>query len=197
MIADHMPFDPMYQFLNYKVTHQQFIDGQTNINNTKLSFNYSDTLQQYALLSPPEKLRSELRRLEEAGVRNSMLLKHQSILKKNLQAYASENSINEGGEAFMKATRLFKEYIPHRNKGFSSLNDNDLRQMMDSMINYTRLARSLLMEAVPKTDDQRQAKTANGNNIERFRVQLMKEKEFVDKYIATDKTARPQLFTRR
>lgn len=35
MIKDHMPFDPLYQFLYYPVTSQEFYDGKTTINSSK------------------------------------------------------------------------------------------------------------------------------------------------------------------
>lgn len=84
MIKDHMPFDPMYQFLNHPITNKEFIDGKIAINTAKPFFNYIDTMKQYAMLSPAEKIRDETRRLEANGIQNDLIMERLNILKKEL-----------------------------------------------------------------------------------------------------------------
>jgi len=91
MIRDHMPFDPMYQFLNHPITNKEFIDGKTAINTAKPFFNYIDTLKQYAMLSPAEKIRNETRRLEANGIQNDLIMERLNHLKKEVNSYAAKD----------------------------------------------------------------------------------------------------------
>jgi hypothetical protein len=195
LIGDHMPFDPMYQLLSYPLTHKEFIEGKPA--SGKTLFQFRDSIRLHKELSADKQLSAELRRLESAGVQLDLLLEHQQYLKRSLQALASNDAFDEGGKAFHTAVTLFKTYIDHKNKQFSAIGDNDLRQMVDSMVHYIKLSRSLLTEAVPKTPEQRQAKAGNMANIDRFWVNLNKEKQFVEQYVVTDAAARKQLFMRR
>jgi hypothetical protein len=195
-ISDHMPFDPLYQFLSYPLTNREFIDAKPP--SAKVEFHYSDTLKQHLLLSPPQQTAAELRRMEAAGVQIDLLLKRQQYLKKVLQSSSSSDAFEEGGKAFSTAMDLYKKYMEYKNNQFSSLADNDLKQMIDNIELNLKRSRSLLLEAVTKTEGQRQAKANNISMIDRFWPQLTKEKQFVQQYLSmTDVSARKQLFMKR
>jgi len=195
LISDHMPFDPMYQFLSYPLTNKEFINGTPAAG--KALFNYNDTLVQYSRLSSIQQMSAELRRLEAAGIANDLLLQRQYYLKKGVQSYASKDVFEEGGKAFTNAIELFKQYIAHKNKQFTTIGDNDLRQMVDSIEQYIKLSRSMFLQAVPKTDAQRQARSGNITNADRFWTEINKEKQFVQQYLGADQAARKQLFMKR
>jgi len=197
MIKDHMPFDPMYQFLNHPITNKEFIDGKTAINTAKPFFNYIDTLKQYAMLSPAEKIRNETRRLEANGIQNDLIMERLNHLKKGVNSYAAKDKYDEAGIAFRQATALFEQYIGHKNKQFTTIEDNNLRQIVDSMSYYANLSRSLLVTIVPKVDAQREMLTNTHKNLEKFQNRVMLEKEFVVRYIGSDQTARRQMFGRK
>ena len=194
-IADHMPFDPMNQFLSYPLTHKEFIDG--TIASNKTLFNYRDTLKQYNELSIVQQHAAELRRLEAAGIQNDLLRKRQVYLKTNLQSFASSNSYTEGAKVFKSVVAVYNVYVAHKNKKFSTIGDNDLRQMVDSMEHNIKLSRSLVSETIAKTDEQRQAKTNTLANMDRFWSQFDKEKQFVKQYFVADQESRKQLFMKR
>lgn len=42
-----MPFDYLWQFLNYPVTNQEFYEGKMSQNKSKRYFNYKDSLIAY------------------------------------------------------------------------------------------------------------------------------------------------------
>ena len=195
MVKDHMPYDPVFQFLSNPLTHKEFVGGTVAANRTV--FNYKDTLALHSKLSTQDQMLAELRRLEGYGVTIGLLQKRQQYLKKNLQSFAAKDAFEEGGKAFKTTLDLYNAYVGHKNKQFSAIGDNDLKQMVDSMSHYIKLSRSFLIEAVPKSDEQRQAKAGNIANIERLWSQINKEKQFVDQYIAAEATARKQLFGRR
>lgn len=192
-----MPFDPMYQFLNHTLTNKEFIEGKTEVNTSKPFFNYADTIRQYALLSPAEKIRDETRRLEANGIQNDLILARLTHLKKGVTSYASKDKYSEAGIAFKQANGLFTQYIDHKNVQFTKIEDNNLRQMIDSISYYANLSRSLLVTIVPKVDAQRQVLTNTHQNLEKFQSRVRQEKEFVTTYLSTDQTLRRQMFGRK
>lgn len=195
LIADHMPFDPMYQFLDHPLTNKEFIDGKPAA--TQALFQYKDTIKKHFQLASLQQMAAELRRMEAAGIQIDLLQERRTYLKNNLQGNASKDAFEEGGKAYMAAMDLYKQYIGNKNQQFSAISDGDLKKMMDSIEQSIKLSRSLLLEAVPKTDQQRQAKSNNVTNIDRFWIQLNKEKQFVQTYLSTDQAARKQLFFKR
>jgi hypothetical protein len=67
---------------------------------------------------------------------------------------------------------------------------------MDSIEFYIKTARSLLLQAQPKTDAQRDAKAGMTGSIDKFWTEVIKQKDFTLKYLATDKEKRKLLFMR-
>jgi hypothetical protein len=185
----------LYQFLSFPLTNKEFIDGSPA--SMKTVFHYSDTLKQHSQLSASQQIAAELRRMEAAGIQIDLLLNRQQFLKSALLSTASKDVFDEGGKAYATAMNLYKEYISHKNKQFSTIGDTELRKMMDSIEYTIKLSRSLLLEAVPKTDQQRQARANNVSNVDRFWLQLTKEKQFVQQYLATAEAGRKQLFMKR
>src|SRR5664279_2610694 len=54
-IQSHMPFDPMFQLLNYPITYKEFNSGNLGMNSSKPYFNYTDSLNAYEKLDPLNK----------------------------------------------------------------------------------------------------------------------------------------------
>ena len=196
LIQDHMPFDPVYQFLSQPLTHKEFIEGGTK--GVQLAnFHYNDSLRRHLQLPPAEQMFAELRRLELSGVQNDLLFQRVQFLRKSLQAFASKDAFDEGGRAFQMAMGLFKDYIAHKNKQFSAIGDSELQQLIETIAEQIKISRTHLSAAEVKTDAQRQAKAGNIANLEKFWVQVTKEREFVQKFLETEKSVRRQLFTAR
>ena len=197
MIKDHMPFDPMHQFLNHIVSNKEFLDGQTAINTSKPYFNYADTIRQHALLSAADKAAAEARRLEANGIPNPLLRDRLNHLRTEMGAYAGMNKFEESGKAFKQSMALLNEYINLKNKQFAAIEDSKLRQMTDSMSYYATQARTLLFSIVPRDESHRQNLAGNHQALEKLQKRIMEEKDFVAKYLASDKASRMQLFTRK
>ncbi|HEU4472454.1 MAG TPA: hypothetical protein VFR58_15280, partial [Flavisolibacter sp.] len=195
LIKDHMPFDPVYQFLSYPLSHKEFIESSPATGKTW--FNYKDSLQHHLSLSAMEQRSAELRRLEAAGIQNDQLLKRQLYLKKSLQHFASRDASEEGRQLFKTASDTYKEFLVHKNKQFSTASETELRSMLDSMMQSIKAARALLTELEPKTDQQRQFKAGNLSSLDRLWAQLTREREFVDQYFATEPDKRKLMFAKK
>jgi hypothetical protein len=191
-IADHMPFDPLYQYLSNPLSNQEFIDGRPA--SAKNLFNYADSIKLHNQLSFVGQTSAELRRLEAAGIQNNLLRERQVFLRQILQASASKDSFDEGIEVFKTAFSMYKEFMVHKRNQFSTITDNDLRKKVDSIELYVKKSRALVSETNPKTDAQRDAKVGQIGSIDKFWTELIRQKDFTTKFLATDKDKRKQLF---
>jgi len=197
MISDHMPFDPMYQFLNYTITNKEFIEGKTSVNKGKVFFNYNDSLKNYNLLSQPQKARDETRRLEANDIANDMIAERLNFLKKGVSSHDFKDRYDDAGNAYKKAISLYNQYIDYKNKRFKTIDDKGLSQLIDSIGHFAASSRSILISLVVQSDAQRQAITAMHSSLEKFGNNFKKEKEFVSEYIRADQDKRIILFSRR
>ena len=63
-ISSHLPFDPIFQFLNYPVTYKEFYNGSKQANNAKSYFNYADSLKAYNSSDSLSRYLASLHRIE-------------------------------------------------------------------------------------------------------------------------------------
>jgi hypothetical protein len=200
-IEDHMPCDPMYQFLSYPLSHEEFKNGQPAAG--KQLFNYNDSIRLYNQLTPELKAAAELRRVEAAGTSNRFMQERAGYLKRVLSGAAAKVAAVESKDAFESSSKSYKEafalykaFMVHKRNQFNTLPDAELRTSMDSIEFHVKTARSLLLQAQPKTEAQRDAKAGMTGSIDKFWTEVIKQKDFALKYLATDKEKRKLLFMR-
>lgn len=197
MLKDHMPFDPMHQFVNHPINNKDFIDGQTAINAAKPFFNYTDTMKHHETLSKTEKFRAEARRLEKNGVSNDLIREQVRQLKKGVEVYGSNDSYALAIEHHKQAGTIYNQYLEYRKKKFSGIEDAHLLKLIDSVSYYTNLSRSILFTIVAKDEAYRQNLAGFHQNIEKFQKGLVYEKDLINRYLALDKTGRERFFGAR
>jgi hypothetical protein len=197
MLKDHMPFDPMHQFINHPVNNKEFIDGQTAVNKSKPFFNYNDTLKLHEALSKTDKFRAEARRLESSGVANDLIREQLRQLRKGIEVYGSNDSYAKAIEHHNRSGAIYTQYLEHRKKKFSAIDDASLLKMIDSVSYHTNLSRSILFTIVPKDEAYRQNLAGFHQNIEKFQKGIVAEKEMINRYLAMDKTGRERFFGTR
>ena len=94
LIKSHMPFDYLWQFLNYPVTNQEFYEDKTQQNKTKSFFSFNDTLQVYEKQTPIEQLISSAYRVEKNGVKNSLVFDRLHHLKLSIEYERQTKTVN-------------------------------------------------------------------------------------------------------
>ena len=66
-VKSHMPFDPLWQFLDYTVTNQEFYDGYIQPASAKKHFNFADSLTAYEKADTLTKLYASAERTMQTG----------------------------------------------------------------------------------------------------------------------------------
>ncbi|UFH36601.1 transglutaminase domain-containing protein [Flavobacterium acetivorans] len=121
MIASHISFDYLWQFLNYPITNGEFYEGKIQINKTKKYFDFEKEIVKYNGLSEIDQLFETAKRIEENGLKNAMILERYEGKKKNiayLRQSISIDKLNSIVNEMNEAVVLLNDFINYRNKKF-------------------------------------------------------------------------------
>jgi hypothetical protein len=132
--------------------------------------------------------------MEAGGAAGKLLQERVINLKKVVSASASKDAFGESQKNYRYAITLYRALMALKRSQFAGTADEDLRNRVDSIEFYIKKSQSLLAEAIPLTDSQRESKTSLAAGIDKFRTEVVKQKDFALKYLATDKRKRKQLF---
>jgi hypothetical protein len=128
MIRSHMPFDPLWQFLNYPLTYQEFHKNDFRVHKTRPFFNFRDTLQSYEDASELDKAIAGARRIEQNGEKNSFAAAKLRILNGDVDFLRNKLA----AEKYDSAVNIYNAGISRMNL-FISYRNNQYVQGMDSL----------------------------------------------------------------
>lgn len=121
IISSHIPFDYLWQFLNYPITNGEFYEGKTQINKTKKYFDFEKEQAKQSSLSEIDQLFESSERVEKNGLKNAMIVafyenqrKHSTVLRQNNNIEKLNSVVAEMNEAVL----LLNDFIFYRNNKF-------------------------------------------------------------------------------
>ncbi len=120
-IETHMPFDPIFQFLNYPISFDDFSKGFTKARNQLSFFNYTDSIVAYEKLNPLSKYTNAAIRIEKNGSPTQMTstkLKQLRMEKEIIYQEEDADLYNSAIEDYKQAIGNFKTYLNYRNNQF-------------------------------------------------------------------------------
>jgi len=134
IISSHIPFDYLWQFLNYPITNTEFYEGKTQINKTKKYFDFEKEIAKQSGLSEIDQLFESAERIEKNGLKNAMIVayyenqkKHSTVLRENKNIEKLNGIVNEMNEAVV----LLNDFIFYRNKKFKpTFPDDEINNMI-------------------------------------------------------------------
>lgn len=203
-IKTHVPFDPLFQFLEQPLRHDEIRDGIWTPAPGAAPFAYRDTLAAFAAMGALGRAENAAARIARYGVTNRMIsteLGHlQNIvangrLQENVNAYNSQvNVLNGISNRFNEVTNDFNEYVVFKNQQFTpSKPDKEIREWIDGM--------AAQAEEIGKQLDNVKPDPAYNGNIAEIRTaaaglerRIKEEQAFVTKYLKTGKLFRKSLF---
>lgn len=198
LIKTHMPFDPLWQFLNYPVTSDEFYKGKISSNKSKPYFNYMDTLKRYEQESDIDRLISSNSRIERNGVKNSLTFDKLHNNKQEVENCRNKilfEKYNAAVNLYNEGINYLNKFIEYRNKKFTPIkSDREIKQMVTTPDSIFVLALSQL-EKIKNTDSIIGTAIAQLNaSIEAAISNLNEEKIFLDIYFKTEEENRAGLF---
>jgi hypothetical protein len=134
IISSHIPFDYLWQFLNYPITNTEFYEGNTQVNKTKKYFDFEKEIAKQSSLSEIDQLFESAERIEKNGLKNAMIVayyenqkQHSAFLRKNANIEKLNGIVNEMNEAVV----LLNDFIFYRNNKFKpTFPDDEITNMI-------------------------------------------------------------------
>ena len=198
LISSHMPFDPLWQFLNYPVTSQEFYEGRTATNTSKPFFDYPDTLKRFEQEPKIGKLTASSRRIEQNGVRNSLIFDRLKHNRREIEYYNDSLRVEMYNSAvynYNDGINHLNRFIDYRNRQFTpKKQENEIREMVNQA-EWSLANARLKLQAIQNPDSSTAASILQLNrSIDEAMMNLNEQRIFVDKYFKTGKLLRKSLF---
>jgi hypothetical protein len=133
-IASHIPFDYLWQFLNYPITNTEFYEGKTQIDTTKKYFDFEKEIAKQKSLSEMDQLFESAVRIEQNGLKNAMIVanyKSKKELLTFLRQSANIDKLNGIVKEINEAVVFLNDFILYKNKRFKpTLPDDEIINMI-------------------------------------------------------------------
>jgi hypothetical protein len=198
-IATHMPFDYLWQFLNYPVTNQEFIDGKTQLNKTKPNFDFVAQIEDYDRLSDLDKAKATLIRMEKNGIKNNLI--RERILSKKSEVDAVQNNeamarLQTISDDYNQAVTMFNDFVSYRNNKFKpTLPDFAIKAMIETPKEKIVDCQKRIYSIGEYNDNNIANVKMLKNEIINFLKQIEVHEKFVNDYLSKSKSARKSMFT--
>ena len=214
MIKSHMPFDYLWQFLNYPVTYQEFYDGKTQQNKAKPFYNYTDSIRFYESQNHLDQLIASSRRIEKNGVKNSLIYDRLNHIKLEIEYEKNEaenkkivienerqaiivNLYNSAVIDFNDGINDFNKFIDYRNKQFTpTKSDIEILSMIDAADSKLSAAKSKLNEIVNPDSNMSTFIIQLTKSIDEAEVQVKEQQNWLKIYFSKGKSGRKSMFTK-
>ncbi|MEN0047907.1 MAG: transglutaminase domain-containing protein, partial [Bacteroidota bacterium] len=197
-IISHMPFDPLWQFLNYPMTSTEFYEDDFEIDHSKSFFNYIDTLKMYEQQSETERLAASTNRIKENGISNRLISNRLQYNQQVLEYHRKQGIIdqyNEAVNAYNEGIYALNDFINYRNRKFEpKKTEAEIRQMITQIDHPLEVAKSKLESIESPNSVLDDAAIKLNEAVKKAIIEKAIHQAFVDKYFNTKKILRKSLF---
>ncbi|MEO6135618.1 MAG: transglutaminase domain-containing protein [Ginsengibacter sp.] len=189
-IRTHMPFDPLWQLLEYPIQHEQFYKNNFSKNSKTPYFNFQDSIIAYRQMDSLNQLKSAIARIEKMTMPNKRVVENYTLLKSHREMIYQQQQISNFDLAMAdlnEATQHLNKFIHWRNEPANNLRPHDsLRDILNLVDNKIKSALVKLEEV-----DRSKASLVYGTGNARERIeQLLKknedQKKFLKQYVIND-----------
>ena len=198
MIETHMPFDPLWQLLNYPVSHQMFYTGNIFPDKKQPFINYADSVIAYIKMDSMQRLRSTAFRIEQNGLYNNMVKNRHEQTKMNIEIIREDKDVdlyNSAVADLNAATATYNNFVEYRNKQFTpAITDNALQALLDGIDAKLSSAHKKLDE-IAKTEASFKFSTDGiRDKLNALAVRVKEQNIFLKTYLNTASANRQSLF---
>lgn len=208
LIRSHMPFDPMWQLLDHKVTYDQFSSAAKPDSLVgAASITYSDSIAAWEKQTSKEQMIAEEHRIMANGTVNSMTQVRLTLIRtelSNIKLLADNKKLNDNTDIYNaaitnynKAVKFYNLYIDYLNRSFTpTKSDEKIQAMLDSaevpiLSAQAGLAQTRVTESVT-TSMLKTIKTSVDESVK----DIAEQKKFLATYFTKNAAERKEMFMR-
>ena len=200
LISSHMPFDYLWQFLNYPVSNQEFYNGNIQINNTKAYFDFEKEIANYKKATELEQLSASAQRIEMNGVKNAMIFDRLAYKKREIE-YLKQTKLsddfNNAVAVYNEGINQYNEFVVYRNKQFKPIkSDPEIQAMFDAAYNKITIAKNKLAQIKDPGANIASMMAPFQKSLDDTMTNIEEQKEWLAKYFSKGKFGRSTMFTK-
>lgn len=120
-IQTHMPFDPIWQLLEFPVSNADFGRGIFTRSWTRKALNYKDSIAAFLSTQAPIQLENVVQRMETAGLSTSEVKANYTLMRMHLEMHRQEEQIIR----YDGAIALVNKAVARLNRVIEHYNEND------------------------------------------------------------------------
>jgi len=197
-INSHMPFDYLWQFLEYPVTSQEFYDGSKSKSTQNAYFNYVDSIAVWDGQSDIDRMMSSASRVEKNGIKNSITAEYLRNLKISIENERQSSIIDQFNLAindFNQGVYGLNDFISYRNNRFTpKKEDAEISLMLNAPMEKLYTAKNRLSE-LEKVNNQQNIPIGETIRSINEAIKVAKEnQEWLNSYLKKGKLARKGMF---
>lgn len=194
MIKTHIPFDYLWQFLNYPITNQEFYEGNTLENKSKPYFDYSDSIKVYEKQDHIAQLILSSYRIEKNGLKNSLVFDRLQHIKLELEM-EKQNLYNAAVADYNESINQFNDFIQYRNKQFVPMKtDSAIQNMIDTVTTQLAHAKLNLNQIINPHPNTVTLVSQLNKSIADISVRVKEQQEWLTLYFSKGKSKRKSMF---
>lgn len=200
MINTHMPFDYLWQFRDYPISNQEFIEGVYLGDDQKQKFDYVKEIEKFENEPKLQQLFDVAQRIEKGGMKNqhiSQAYVHAKTAWRNESERENGKQYGEIVNQFNRANHQLNDFINYRNKQFQPMvSDVEIKKRIQEPIDSLIKCRERLFEFEKSLSNVNNK--SNVNNLkEAIAKRLEKSEEylqFVNSYLSKPISVRRTMF---
>ncbi len=127
-IQTHLPFDPVFQLLNYPISYNDFVRGNKQSGNSKNYFNYNDSLEAFKKMGRISQYISEESRIKNAGWPANKIETKLKRIRFQLEVLNQDNDAdlyNSAVSDYNAAINYLNSFLAYRNNQFQPAKSNE------------------------------------------------------------------------
>lgn len=194
-IKTHVPFDPVWQFLEYPATNDEILTGKTIDSKDKIKYNFSDSIVALQKRDTLHSLITENMRIQQMGLTNELINNYVFFNNQNI----IQMRYNASVDCFNKAVQLYNQYVAAKNHQFNktAMPEEEIKALLENAHKHTNNADTYLQTLLENKQRSHNNFKSLQSAILHLKQELATEDEFVKRYIKTLKPVRMLLFTKQ
>lgn len=191
-IKDHMPFDPIWQFIDNPINNHDFISKDFSKLDKKGNFAYKDSIQRYENQNQLEQLENSNRRIVASGLKNNLIQKQvdENILQITNRKYnLAIDTLNFGIDSY-------NLYVTHKNRRFRNpkLEDSRVKELIENAEYGVYTANDIFYGLFSSNNELNEMINDVRERMPKLISDLEREIDFVERYLNKWKPLRIFMF---
>lgn len=201
MIASHMPYDYLWQFLSYPVTNTEFETGKLLPLKSKKYFDFEQEITKAEMQNEEQQLIASSIRIKENGITNAMIAEMLSYNDRKISYLREEQSLQNLDlilKKYNEGVAELNQFIAYKNRQFKPLkSDLVIKNMILSP--YSKLLWCQKSLGTIGSLSEENSNSVHGlQNSLKAAIQMTNEhKNFVFQYITKPPSSREKMFYKR